>query len=48
MKQVYHRSLLTVSQDWGVSHKDPMTNGTVGSPEGFVNLILRFSPCLLR
>lgn len=48
MKQVYHRSFLTISQDWGISHKGPVTNVTVGNPEGFVNLILRFSLCLLR
>lgn len=41
VKQVFHHSLLTISQDWGISHKDHMTNVAVGDPDGLVNLILR-------
>lgn len=47
-KEVYHHSVLTVSQGWGISGKDPMTNSTVGSPEGFMNFMTRFSVPSLR
>lgn len=42
VKQVFHLSLLTISQDWGISHKEHMTNVAVGNPEGLLNLILGF------